>query len=142
LQLGFTEVAVMKVLRLEEQTRDLRLPELLLLAGIIIVLFMLAASIRSDSERPIMQAAPDNWLSQAAPIQQLIAYVPDNNSRDKLALTPSAFSGTVTLRGNEAKDQQLRVQKLENTVEQGRTPWHGEPVIGERTTQSLPYVSP
>jgi hypothetical protein len=66
-------VAVMKVLKLEEQARDLRFPEILLLAGIIIVLFVLGASIRRDTERPLIQGTPYNWMSHMAQTQQLIA---------------------------------------------------------------------
>jgi len=136
----------MKVAKLQEQTQDLRFPEILLLIGILMILLVLSTSIRPVSQRFKMDDSPCNWLSQgverAAQAQQLLAYSPTNDRRDRLALSPSAYSGTVTLAGDRSPVEQLRVQKLENVVENARTPWHGEPVVGERTTQSLPYVSP
>jgi hypothetical protein len=128
----------MRGITIQEQTRDFRFPEILLLTGIAIVLIILATSVRPESDR--------SGLSLARPIgaqaQQFIAYAPDSNTSDKLALNSAAYTGTVILGGDQSPVEQLRVQKLENIVENARTPWKGEPVVSEATTQSLPYVSP
>lgn len=123
----------MRGITAEEQTRDFRFPEILLLLGIAIVLLMLATSIRPERER--------SGLSQVQ-AQRLIAYSPDTNTHKKLVLNSAAYSGTVTVGSDQSPVEQLRVQKLENVVEKAGRPWRGEPVVGEPTTQSLPYVSP
>jgi hypothetical protein len=135
-------VAVMRVAKLQEQTQDLRFPELLLLVGIVLILLVLSTSIRPVSHRFKMDDSPYNWMSQGQ-AQQLLAYSLKDDTRDKLALNSAAYSGTVTVGGGDQSPvEQLRVQKLERVVESGNTPWHGVPMVGERTTQSLPYVSP
>jgi hypothetical protein len=133
--------------RSEEKIRGSSFPGLLLLAGIALELVVLSAAASPEKSRSQVGASVHNQLSRHAISSSLssgpvlIAY--DKTERDKQLAFDTGLSGTVIRsRKHGTTTDELRVEKLERTI-QGPRPWKGEPVVAEPTqNSSLPYVSP